>query len=1252
MTPPYLTPRLHRLADPEPAPGAAGLVALEVRLGTGRPVRYELEGAEFTIGAAPDCDVRLPGADTPPCVCAVARTADALFVRRLDPAFPVLWNDRFLPLDTPTRLNHGDRVAVGPLDVTVHLAGVYLHPDLSTPAPTPTADVRPPRFGPHAPPARPEPPPTYGPDATAQLAEVAHARAELQRERDDLAAQAAELESDRVLWYRRRQEMEAEHARPPAGSAPGHAENLAGREAELERFREELTKLREQLVAQYQERRDQLAQMNAAVAGASADLNTRRDRLDRETGELAAARRALDAEHRDRTATLEREAERFRAEFVEAETGKIEESLLARPTADGRTLAEREAEVQREAARLRTEREQFAAELVRLERRQTTFDEQQGDQDRRAAEIDERADRLARDAAEFREQLDLAAAEQGRLAHDAGRHDTRAADLDARAAALAGRSAQLDAQQATLAVVHAALDRQRDDLNQLSAALAADRARLDGAQRDLDDRLRDTEQAHVALSGERDDHAGRAVRVRERERFLAATVAEIDGHKTAVAAEAARLHAKEDELNRRTGELAGQTATLQAKAEQLAALQERLDADRQGVLARAAALAEADAARQTFQEQLRRRAEDLAARGKALDEAGHRLTAEKADLDATRAGLAGERDHLTGLMASNTGELSVQAGELQRQAADLTAREANLERQSARLREVGKLVATQKRELAGERQAWLAERAADREREATARTEFEAFHTRATAEMQVLQREAPALHDRTRQALDRLTSARDVLRGHLGELHAYAGQSRDDLRAEAVKLDEREQTLEKARAEHRLAVTEFRQQLLEWQAKLADAKAQLARGESAAEARSTEVAVAARQVDESTLALARQAEELRAEREAVAGRRGEVEVHLNDLREWYRRKLKELVAGRVAEADTGAVLLPLTARDPHDDPEPGDRQLGERLRALDLVDADTLTTLWGEARRQRRTLRTVLLAGGAVTLYQLAMMEAGNLGSLMLGRLRVLDRLRVTPREVVYRVIDPERGGGPTRGVFTLRHLAEAEMDDAVRPDEFRQMFTAARDAAHPNLAGTVEVLELHNRPAALLDYAPGLPSSDWPADAATPGAWVKLVLEAARGLDAAHRHGLTHGRISSESFVLTAAGDVKVVGVGEPMWLSTGMATALDPTPEADLRALGQVAYGWSQLGQPAGKRRARSKGLPESLGAVVRRLEADPETPMADTASGAVPYRTAADLVHDLTRLAAIFPCPADAQAGLIEAVTASLGPVRQSA
>lgn len=146
-----------------------------------------------------------------------------------------------------------------------------------------------------------------------------------------------------------------------------------------------------------------------------------------------------------------------------------------------------------------------------------------------------------------------------------------------------------------------------------------------------------------------------------------------------------------------------------------------------------------------------------------------------------------------------------------------------------------------------------------------------------------------------------------------------------------------------------------------------------------------------------------------------------------------------------------------------------------------------------------------------------------------------------------------------------------------------------------------------------------------------------------AAGLAAVHAVGLTHGRLTSDAVVLTADGLVKLTGVGDPPWLVVGPAPD-DPTPATDLRAVGQLAYTWSQLGQPAGPRRRRGKGLPDSLAAVIRRLEADPETPMGDTVAGAVPYRSAAELVADLTRLAALFPTPPDAWERLIQTAAES--------
>ena len=508
----------------------------------------------------------------------------------------------------------------------------------------------------------------------------------------------------------------------------------------------------------------------------------------------------------------------------------------------------------------------------------------------------------------------------------------------------------------------------------------------------------------------------------------------------------------------------------------------------------------------------------------------------------------------------------------------------------ARLKDVGAAVAAERKSMMEARAKWEADRSAALEADRQSREDLSTFRAQALAEIDALRQQAPELEGQAVAALERLSSARETLRGHLAELDDFARLSRQDLaviraqvRQEADRLREQEESLNRAKAEHRLSVSAFRQQLIEWQGQVADMKRLLTSSESRLDARQAAVDQAAKQVDATTIQLAEQAEQLRLEREAVSARRSEVERHLADMREWYRKKLRELASGRAANAARNAEqeeapidkprLAAFSEADPigADEPEstlrlpaaaleeldPGDRQLGELLRSHGLVDADTLNALWTEAGRQRRTLRQVLLASGSITLYQLALIEAGNLDALMLGRFRVIDRLRVTPREAIYRVFDPtDRGrADPGRttvaqtGIHMLRHLSEAEMQDAVHPDEFRQRFAACRDAAHANLAGVTEVLEINGRPAVLQEWLTGLFSADWPAQAGHPGCWVRLATMAASGIEAAHRHGLIHGRMTSDSFVLTASGVLKVTGFGEPPWLSTGPVPT-DPTP------------------------------------------------------------------------------------------------------
>src|SRR5207244_12921026 len=182
------------------------------------------------------------------------------------------------------------------------------------------------------------------------------------------------------------------------------------------------------------------------------------------------------------------------------------------------------------------------------------------------------------------------------------------------------------------------------------------------------------------------------------------------------------------------------------------------------------------------------------------------------------------------------------------------------------------------------------------------------------------------------------------------------------------------------------------------------------------------------------------------------------------------------------------------------------------------------------------------LASGVVTLYQLARIEAGNMAGLMLGPVRVVDRLRVTPHETVYRVFDPRQNQEAL-----LRHLAEEDAADASHADEFRRRFTQAQiDDSH--LAATLEVLDIAGRPAVLQEWLSGLPSGDWPPLAAAPGVCFRLFTQAALALDTIHKAGLVHGNLGEGAIFLTSDGILKIAGVGEPAWLRDLAAEAGEP--------------------------------------------------------------------------------------------------------
>lgn len=1241
---------------------------LDVRM-AGRSATHAIGKAEFVIGSGIGCDLRIPGQQVPATFCRIDRRDDAsLHLVSLSPTFPILVNGQPISPETPTPLHANDRLTIGPADVTVRWHEPVARPKLFAP------EVEPRHLH-----------PTFVPAAPVGVQPVAEPP--LRRPLDDLHAQliarsrelderAKDLDEDRVLWYRRRQELEAElqklrDAAPAIDWRQKDAE-FATKELDLARARDELSTLRQSLYDQYRERRDQLGELQDAVRAQAAAVAEREAVVrDRET---AAQSRWDDAERlraeaagyeprltklRDRETQIEAalaEIERQRLAAAklrddlaaDRESFDRERAMFDARWQDGdRQLAARDVELRRREDELHRGFESLAAERAKAVHAVASFDgrfadldRRQQTLDRRAAEIDARHEQLARDAGELEEHLRLVDAERQRAADESDRLARQAADLGRREAELAERSTAVEAQQAALLVFRSTLDRRDREWQAGERESAERRSLLAESQVEIDNRLRDAEALRLELNRVRDDTEALARTLNDRQARLDADGTVLRQAQADLAAERESLTTKERNLDARSTELAEQTAILKARVVQVHELQERLEMDRGAVREREGRLGESESARLALQEQLRKRAEELQQRAKALDAQALAHASERVAVEQRIAELARDRERFAANVAERETAIATAKDEVDRLRTEIAGREEALARQVARLRDVGQAVAAERKSLFAAKQEWERTRAAalaDDERRIHLVAQQERDGADRTAE---LRRQLPELDRRATAALGQIAAARDMLRGQLAELHAFAGQGRDDfevarqaLATEAAALRDRETQFEAARGEHRVAVAGFRQHLAEWQAQVHELRQTLLAGESNFGDRQAEIDAIRRQADDRARDLARRESELHDARRLVDERRGEIEKHLNDLREWYRKKLRELASG--------SIHIHATADEPGDLP-PGDKHLGELLKQRGLVEPRTLQTLWAEATRQRRTLRQVLLASGTLTLYQLALIEAGNLDALVVGRFRVIDRIPSSNRETVLKVFDPERAGEPGHGTVVLRMLAESELHDAVRPDEFRQRFATLAAASHPNLVNVLDVLELSGRPAALQEWVGGLASGEWPALSA--GLWLKLLTDTVAGLATLHRTGLPHGRLTADAVMLTPVGLVKVANGGVPNWLDHRAEPTGDPF-DHDLRILAELATGWAAKLPTEGRKGRKAKPLPDPLQAMLRRLAAGAAFPMADEVARAEPYQDADHLLVDLHRLGAAYPCPPAEWGALLDFVAETL-------
>ncbi len=1165
---------------PDPAAATAS-VRLDVRAGGG-VTSYRVDETGFLLGSVPGCDLRLPGAGMPPVLALVAPQGDRVRLRKLAPIGGLFLNDE--PV-VDAVLSDGDRIVAGGIEIGV---------SITAPATVPVVRVR--LF-----------------DGTADERETVLKEQEetLDRERAELAALRHELN--------------------------GRAEELGKREEEIAGVRREMDDIRRQLHQRYRQRRDRLTAMQEAVRRAGRRVQEQRRELvaERERTEaLRAGGGAYEAEMRllagqmtEKAALLQEQEQALRQGELQLEADR--RKLDAETAQQKKKLDEERQALQRSQA-------QHQTDLVRLDRLAATLEQRQRQVQRTALEIDRRYETLQRDTRELEEQAGRLDEWQSGIDQQREEIEQQRRDLDAGRAEVAARAAALEGQQAMLAGLRTRMERLRDEHRRREQALDEQKARQDAAEEETVRRLTEARRLSQELAAEKQLREGQARQLEERKATLESAVAQLRLSHARMTQEAAALDDRRRELEETALRQQEQVSLLEARQREADAERERLRLDRLSLDERQANIGRAEQVMAALQEQLRRRAEELSSRQKALDE---QAEAEQAAREAHEKRWA-EHDES---YRRKDEELDTRQRTFDSQRAELDDMRADLESREVALRgEVQELLAA-KEQMASQRQqhqAELMQCASEAER---LRQQADV----ARVEVQALDQQLPELQRLAEESLQRLALAREQLRGYLAEIHAYVRQGRADLDALREGVSQEQRRLDQARDTHRLAVATFRQQLGDWQGQLAELKLSLSHGESRLEQRLAEVEERAQQIDAASRQLAEQADQLQEQERAVVERRQEVDRHLDDMREWYRKKLRELARIEADEEPAGESRTPhpdetpLTTARPGllsmtGDVEPGDRQLGELMRSLELIDADTLTALLVEARRRRRSLRQLLLQGGYLTLFQLALIEAGNLDGLVLGPVRVIDRLHATPQEAVYRVFDPRHDRE-----CLLRHLAEAEMQDAVRPDEFRQRFAAVVELSHPSIAATWEVLEIAGRPAVLQEWLTGLPSTEWPALSAVPGVWFRLLSQAALGLQTAHQAGLTHGNLQAALVICTSEGVLKLCGLGEPAWLTQAIHEGGDLAD--DLRALGRCALAWST---PTGERKgARTKPLPESLQGVLRRLCGE---------DGAEPFGSASELLEALDAAGSSVPPNAAAWERFVKHVREQSGetPLRRSA